>query len=81
MSRWTDRQLLGRLGVLLTVPMVMAAGPVIGSCVGGALDRRWQTAPWWLLICAAIGGVGSWIQVYRILQWVARFDRGKAGKP
>ena len=80
MSRWNDLQLLERLGVLLTVPMILVAGPVLGSFVGGALDRRWHTAPWGLLACAALGGIGSSIEVYRILRWVARLDRSKGGE-
>lgn len=80
MSPWNDLQLLGRLGMLLTVPVVLVAGPLLGTFMGNALDRRWHTAPWGLLICAAAGGLGSLIEVYRILRWVARLDRNKGGK-
>ena len=80
MSPGNDLQLLGRLGVLLTVPMVLVVGPMLGAFIGNALDRRWHTAPWGLLLCAATGGLGSLIEVYRILRWVARLDRNKSGK-
>ena len=81
MSRWNDLQLLGRLGVLLTVPIVLVAGPVLGSLVGDALDHRWRTTPWGLLVFAAIGGMGACLEVYRILRWIARLDRNNPGKP
>lgn len=74
-----DLQLLGRLGILLTVPVVLVAGPLVGVVVGRLLDQRWHTPPWALLICATLGGMGSAIEVCRILQWIARVDRDKTG--
>lgn len=79
MSSRKDLQLLGRVGILLTVPVILAAGPLIGIAVGGLLDQRWRTAPWALLVCAVAGGLGSIVEVYRILRWIARFDRSRRG--
>ncbi|MBI3321141.1 MAG: AtpZ/AtpI family protein [Candidatus Omnitrophica bacterium] len=79
MSAWKDLQLLGRLGMLLTVPIVLAAGPLVGVLVGHWLDRRWHTAPGALVLGAAVGGIGSGIEVYRILRWVARAGRHSVG--
>ena len=74
-----DLRLLGRLGILLTVPIVLVGGPLIGVAVGRVVDRRSHTAPWALVICATLGGIGSAIEVYRILRWIARVDRHKTG--
>ena len=75
LSGWDDLQLLGRVGVVITVPAVLVAGPVLGIFIGSALDRRWHTAPWVLVVLAACGMIGSSIEVYRILRWIARLSR------
>ena len=80
MSNGKDLQLLSRLSAVLMVPAVLVAGPVLGVLLGDAVDRRWQSAPWGLLVGAAVGGLGSCIEVYRILRWIATLDRNRTGK-
>jgi F0F1-type ATP synthase assembly protein I len=75
-----DLQLLGRLGMLLTIPAVLAAGPLLGYFAGNFVHQRWQSGPWTMAAGIVIGGAGSCIEVYRILRWVRRFDRNKSGK-
>ena len=75
-----DLQLLGRLGILLTIPAVLAAGPLFGYFAGSVVDQRWQTGPWTIAAGIVVGGVGSCIEVYRILRWVKRFERNQIGK-
>ena len=80
MSVWKDVQLLGRLGVVLTIPVVLAVGPLVGYLIGSAVDQRWRTGPWGLGIGLTLGGTGSCIEVYRILRWVASLERKRIGK-
>ena len=80
MAGWKDRELLGRLGVALTIPVVLATGPLAGYLVGSWLDRRWGTAPWALGAAVTLGFIGSGVQVYRMLQWIAQADRTRTGK-
>ena len=74
-----DLKLLGRVGILLAIPIFLVAGPLAGVVVGRVLDRRWRTAPCALVICAALGGIGSAVEVYRILRWIAKLDRHRTG--
>jgi F0F1-type ATP synthase assembly protein I len=79
MRGWRDLQLVGRLGMLLTVPVILVSGPLLGAVFGGWMDRRWHTEPWALVACSALGAIGSGVEVYRILRWIARLGRNKTG--
>ena len=72
---------MGRLGVVLTIPVVLATGPLVGYVVGSAIDERWQTASWAMGVGVIVGGLGSCVQVYRILRWVAQHERKASGRP
>lgn len=80
MAGWKDHELLSRLGITLTIPVILATGPLAGYFVGSWLDRRWGTAPWATGAAVALGCIGSGIQVYRMLQWIAQADRTRTGK-
>ena len=80
MAGWKDHELLSRLGITLTIPVILATGPLAGYFVGSWLDRRWGTAPWALGAAVALGLIGSGVQVYRMLQWIAQADRTRTGK-
>lgn len=78
-SPWKDLQLLGRFGIALSVPVVLAAGPLLGYVLGSALDRRWHTSPWVMSLGVILGGSASCIEVYRILRWIGRIERNTPG--
>ncbi|MFQ5351195.1 MAG: AtpZ/AtpI family protein [Thermoanaerobaculia bacterium] len=49
------------------------AASVIGfTLLGLWIDRRWQTAPWAVVICASIGFVGGMYNFIRSAQKAAR---------
>ena len=73
-------RVIQQVGLLSSVPFVLLVGPAGGYYLGGALDRRWHTAPWALLLCTVVGGIGSCIEVCRILQWIAHRDRNSPGR-
>lgn len=70
MAGWQDLRLIGRLGITLTIPAVLAVGPLGGYAAGTWLDGRWRTAPWGLFGGLLLGSVASGVQVYRILRWI-----------
>ncbi len=41
-----------QLGLLTTIPMILAAGPLVGYFLGRWLDGRFGTEPWftWILL-------------------------------
>ena len=80
MSGWSDLQLLSRLGIVFTVPVILAAGPLLGDVLGAWVDRRWQTAPWGMAIGVTFGLIGSGVQLYHIYQWLVTQERNKTGK-
>ena len=74
-----DLQLLGRLGIVLMIPTVLGAGPLIGYLLGSALDRPWHTSRL-AIVGAVIGGVGSCLQLYRIFRWIAKSEQDETEK-
>ncbi|MBI2194168.1 MAG: AtpZ/AtpI family protein [Planctomycetes bacterium] len=61
---------LRQAGVVMTIPMMLAAGPLLGFFAGQWLDRRLGTS-WFSTVLALVGfaaGVNETIRVIRILQ-------------
>ena len=67
---------LKQLGVLTTIPIILLVGPAIGFAVGGWLDRKFQTYPWFSIAIGVLGFAASAREVYRLLQMVAKEQKG-----
>lgn len=57
-----------RMGLALTLPFTMLAGPVAGFGLGYLLDRQLGTYPWLMLVVGLAGVVGSIVRVYQTLR-------------
>ena len=42
-------------GLLSSIPGFLVVPPVVGALVGLWLDKRYDTAPWLLLLCLVLG--------------------------
>ena len=49
------RSELRQIGLLGTIPMLMATGPLIGFFIGRWLDEKFGTEPYLLLVLLAMG--------------------------
>ena len=56
------------LGVLITIPMVFATGPIIGFLIGYWLDRKFGFDPWGKTILSLLGFIASIQQVIEFIK-------------
>ena len=77
MSAGREQKSYAGLGIALSVPATLAAGPLIGFWIGSTLDRHFNSTPWALGIAVFLDSVASITQVYRMLSWIAK-DRDKS---
>jgi len=56
------------LGIVITIPMVFAAGPILGFLIGSWIDQRWHVDPWGKTIFSLLGFVASVKQVIELIK-------------
>lgn len=56
------------MGIILTIPMVFAAGPIIGYLIGNWMDLKWHLDPWGKTILSLLGFVASVKQVIEFIK-------------
>jgi F0F1-type ATP synthase assembly protein I len=56
------------IGIIITIPMVFVAGPVIGLLIGQWIDQKWLTDPWAKVILSLLGFIGSIKQVIALIK-------------
>jgi F0F1-type ATP synthase assembly protein I len=47
------------LGLLTAVPMILAAGPIVGFFIGDWLDKQFHTQPWLMLFFLVLGFIAA----------------------
>jgi ATP synthase protein I len=62
------RKSVRKMGLALTLPFTMLAGPLVGFGLGYLLDRQLGTYPWLLLFVGLAGVVGSFVRVFQTLR-------------
>ena len=62
------RKSFRKMGLALTLPFTMLAGPIVGFGLGYLVDRRFDTSPAFLLIIGFAGVVGSFYRVFQTLK-------------
>ena len=48
-----------QVGLFTAIPIVLVAGPAVGFFIGDYIDKRFGTAPWFMLFFVIIGFVAS----------------------
>jgi F0F1-type ATP synthase assembly protein I len=66
-----------QLGVLTTIPIILLVGPLIGFVLGGWLDRKVQSYPWFTIAFVSLGFIASAREIIRLLKQVTRDDGTK----
>jgi ATP synthase protein I len=61
-----------RAGLLTTVPVLLAASPVIGFYIGRFVDGKFQTDPTFSIIFLILGFVAGAVQVARVVKLANR---------
>lgn len=57
-----------QIGILTTIPMLMAVGPILGYYIGNFLDRTLSTGPYLMVIFIFLGFAASGKGVYDLIK-------------
>ena len=57
-----------QMGLLGTIPILLAVGPVVGFLIGRWLDSKLGTEPYLLVLFLILGFVAAGKEVYRIIK-------------
>ena len=57
-----------QVGIATTIPMILAAGPLVGYWIGQWVDRRFGMEPWGTVILALSGLAAGIKQVVEIIR-------------
>lgn len=56
-----------QIGLLTTIPFMLAAGPILGYFIGSFLDKKFGTEPYLMILFITFGFIASGKQVYNII--------------
>jgi len=63
-----DYRFIRQVGLLTTIPLMLLSGPLIGFLVGNYIDKRFGTAPWFMILFVCLGFVASIRQTIAIIK-------------
>ncbi len=69
-------KLVRQIGVVTTIPMILAAGPLVGYWIGQWVDKRFGLTPWGTVIVSLLGFAASLKQVISVIQtWIKETEK------
>ncbi len=68
--RKRDDSGLRSAGMLLAIPSLLIAAPLVGYFAGSWLDRRFTTTPWFTIAGVVLGFAAAGRETYRIIRRV-----------
>ena len=69
--------MMRQLGLLGTIPMLLAGSPIIGLLIGNYIDKKFGTGPVFLIIFLIIGFVAGARQVANVVRKAQQIDKDK----
>ncbi|MFH1335528.1 MAG: AtpZ/AtpI family protein [Candidatus Zixiibacteriota bacterium] len=63
-----------QIGILTTIPFLLAVGPVLGYYIGEFLDRKLNTTPYLMIVFIIFGFVASGKGVYNLIKKASQSD-------
>ncbi len=67
-------KLARQLGIAVTIPMTLLAGPLVGWFIGSWLDKWFGTKPWLLVILLVLGTVAGVRQTIHMIKEISNDD-------
>ncbi|SYZ72373.1 conserved hypothetical protein [Candidatus Zixiibacteriota bacterium] len=64
-----------QLGLLGTIPILLAVGPLVGFLIGRWLDSKLGTEPYLMVLFLAFGFVAAGREIYRIIKRAEETDK------
>ncbi len=66
---------LKQVGLLTTIPIMLAAGPIMGYFAGDFLDKKFKSSPIFVAILVVLGFIAGARESIRILKLAAGEDK------
>ncbi|HEX7401167.1 MAG TPA: AtpZ/AtpI family protein [candidate division Zixibacteria bacterium] len=63
-----------QIGILTTIPFLLAVGPILGYYIGEFLDRKLNTSPYLMIVFIIFGFVASGKGVYNLIKKADQSD-------
>jgi ATP synthase protein I len=63
-----------QIGLLSTIPFILAIAPIVGYLLGQYLDTRFHTKPWLSVVLMALGFVAGVRETIKIVRMSQRED-------
>ena len=57
-----------QIGILTTIPFLLAVGPILGYYIGDFLDKKLNTTPYLMILFIVLGFVASGKGVYDLIK-------------
>lgn len=57
-----------QLGILTTIPIILAVGPIVGYFIGSFLDKKLHTQPYLMIVFIVFGFVAAGRGVYDLVK-------------
>jgi ATP synthase protein I len=57
-----------QLGILTTIPIILAVGPILGYFIGNFLDKKLHTDPYLMIVFIIFGFVAAGRGVYNLVK-------------
>ena len=72
---------LKQLSVLTVIPVILLVGPLVGFFIGGWIDRRAGSYPWFTLLFLILGFTAAGREITRLLKQVLKDDKQSHSRP
>jgi ATP synthase protein I len=66
-----------QIGALTAVPIILLTGPAVGYFIGGWIDRKFQSGPWFTVLFLVLGFTAAGREVFRLLKQIQKEDNSK----
>ncbi|MFQ6032000.1 MAG: AtpZ/AtpI family protein [Candidatus Zixiibacteriota bacterium] len=79
MSKKSDDKysMFRQLGILTTIPIILAVGPILGVFIGRFLDQKLHTEPYLMAVFMFFGLAAAGRGVYNLIKRASQFNKGK----
>ena len=67
-----------QVGLYTAIPIILVAGPAVGFFIGDYIDKRFGTAPWFMVALVILGLIASARQTIQIINRAGK-DNNKNG--
>jgi ATP synthase protein I len=64
-----------QVGILTTIPIILAVGPILGYFIGNFLDEKLHTGPYLMIVFIFFGFVAAGRGVYNLIKRASEEDK------